>query len=490
LIEGRSLREELRANAARHGQMRCERAVALMRQVCAGVESAHQHGIIHRDLKPDNIMIETEPNGVETVKVLDFGIAKLKENEQTLQSLTDEGMFIGTPNYISPEQCTSLPVDARSDVYSLGVILYEMLMGRVPFSGSNTSTVLIRHLQEPPAPPRRFRSDINEALERTVLCALAKNPSQRPASAAQFSERLDAAVRIENYGEDEPETRERQQLPAIIPFPDRRPAVPIEAMPILRSPTPPPIVRAPQLLLENRSRTGAHIVATVMTLALVGILGYAWQQQQSDTPAALTDSLVANKANDAASRTPTPQPQTANSTANLATRPPLDSGAIRTVSTVGSSSVPASLVRPHSSPAAMPEMAEAQRVVQAMYAAWAMTAARGDWKHHLGFYADRVDYYRDGVIPRGQVEARKRRIFNRLDSFWLRFDDAPQINVRARNGETQAEVVFDKQWMLSRGRQRAEGKSRALLTLRRDAQGWRITGERQLRLYYTRTVKR
>jgi hypothetical protein len=130
--------------------------------------------------------------------------------------------------------------------------------------------------------------------------------------------------------------------------------------------------------------------------------------------------------------------------------------------------------------------------VKATYTVWADTAARGDWKRHLGLYADRVDYYSDGEVSRAKVEARKRRTFSGLNSFSLRFDNAPQISFRTRGGETQAEVTFDKQWTLNRGRKRAKGKSRVMLTLRRDAQGWRIVGERQLRLYQnrTQTVKR
>ena len=138
LIEGRSLREEMRTHSAGHGQMRPERAVVIMTQVCAGIEAAHRQGIIHRDLKPDNVMIEATAEATERVLVLDFGIAKLKDRDQGVQGLTDENTVIGTPNYISPEQCTGQAVDARSDIYSLGVILYEMLTGRTPFADQNT----------------------------------------------------------------------------------------------------------------------------------------------------------------------------------------------------------------------------------------------------------------------------------------------------------------------------------------------------------------
>nr|MBP6820574.1 serine/threonine protein kinase [Acidobacteriota bacterium] len=115
LIEGRSLREEMQAHASRLGQMRPERAVAILSQVCAGIEAAHRLGIIHRDLKPDNVMIEAPGYGIERVLVLDFGIAKLalpENGEHTWKGLTDENMIVGTPKYISPEQCTGQAVDA------------------------------------------------------------------------------------------------------------------------------------------------------------------------------------------------------------------------------------------------------------------------------------------------------------------------------------------------------------------------------------------
>src|SRR5215813_4476070 len=312
LIEGWSLREELRTHTAGHGQMRPERAVAIMTQVCAGIEAAHRHGIIHRDLKPDNVMIEATAEAAERVLVLDFGIAKLKDRDQGVQGLTDENTVIGTPNYISPEQCTGQAVDARSDIYSLGVILYEMFTGRPPFASQDTAAVLLRHLQEPPAPPSRFRAGLSRDLELVVLRALAKNPSHRFASAAQFAEHLSAAMRSSQlYVEEvrvEPdetiETRARNpvviadELTGIQPasvfdgdeqFTGVQPKPvfdalqfyspePVDDAPPFNSPGPVENleVRPPSLLIERPSRTRFHAAVAVSVLVLLSAFGYLW----------------------------------------------------------------------------------------------------------------------------------------------------------------------------------------------------------------------
>jgi serine/threonine-protein kinase len=293
LIEGRSLREEIKAHASRLGQMRAERAAAILMQVCAGIEAAHRQGIVHRDLKPDNVMIETAADGTERVLVLDFGIAKLavpEGREQAWQGLTDENTVIGTPNYISPEQCTGNTVDARSDVYALGVILYEMLTGHVPFTGQNTSTVLLKHLQEPPAPPHRFCPDIHPALEQVVLQALAKNPQQRFSSASEFARHLLAAL----------SARDRESAPAVAASgePDDRtmtaprPAVP---SPIFIAPPSPwreqlaGEMKAPTLLIERRSRARLVTVTAFFAMATISALAYFlyadWQAHADEAPA-------------------------------------------------------------------------------------------------------------------------------------------------------------------------------------------------------------
>ncbi len=194
IVEGQSLRSMIREEEG----MPYQRTVNIVRQICAAVEAAHRGGVIHRDLKPDNILIETV-NNMERVKVLDFGIAKLKETK-TEPFLTQAGTIIGTPQYMSPEQCQGKALDPRSDVYSIGVILYEMLTGRVPFDGDSTIQIVFKHMHEPPQPFREIPRDVPDSLAEVVMRALEKDPDKRQASAAQLGDELKAAVGIE--GED------------------------------------------------------------------------------------------------------------------------------------------------------------------------------------------------------------------------------------------------------------------------------------------------
>ena len=193
LLEGRTLRDLL----AREAPLDPARAVSLMLQACGAVGAAHEAGLIHRDLKPANIFIEQRPNLPAVVKVLDFGVAKfaVEEHEDDYDTLTQVGAIIGTPRYMSPEQCSGVAeLTPAADVYSLGIILYEMLTGVVPFNAENPLAIALKQVSEAPVPPSEVVASIPVELEKVVLHALAKKPSERPRNADELRSELHATA--------------------------------------------------------------------------------------------------------------------------------------------------------------------------------------------------------------------------------------------------------------------------------------------------------
>jgi serine/threonine protein kinase len=191
LVEGQGL-DLLSAS----GRMNPQRAVRLVQQICRALDTAHTAGIVHRDLKPSNVIVETDRDGGEYARVLDFGMAKVLRSagSNSLTALTEQNMVFGTPEYMAPEQARGDEVDARCDVYAAGVILYELLTGRVPFTAPTPIGVMTAHLVEDPLPPsRRAPEGITPALEAVVLHALAKDRTARYPSAAALAGALETA---------------------------------------------------------------------------------------------------------------------------------------------------------------------------------------------------------------------------------------------------------------------------------------------------------
>lgn len=183
--------EPLSTLLAREVRLPIPRAVTIASQVAEALGAAHELGIVHRDLKPDNIMIAAHKRGGDTVKVVDFGIAKAFQAAG--QRITKTGFIIGTPAYMSPEQITGDPLDGRSDVYSLGCVLFKMLTGAEAFDGPSGQAVLTRRLAEPPPHPRSLDPNIPVALDEVVVRALARLPQDRFESAEAFVDALSAA---------------------------------------------------------------------------------------------------------------------------------------------------------------------------------------------------------------------------------------------------------------------------------------------------------
>ncbi len=194
LLEGRTLSDVIRED----GPLPPERAVHIASQICRSLNEAHQSGIVHRDIKPDNIILIPVDNDPDVVKVLDFGIAKAVMGEDDVQ-LTGDGRIIGTPRYMSPEQILAEPLDHRSDIYSLGCILFEMLCGAPPFQQSSTTALMISHTQDPPPPfaqrlPPGAMSGMPGGLEHVVRKSLEKNPQYRFMDTMEMYESLQAAI--------------------------------------------------------------------------------------------------------------------------------------------------------------------------------------------------------------------------------------------------------------------------------------------------------
>jgi len=188
--------ESLKDVLEREGPLKPERAARITRQILLALAEAHKAGIIHRDLKPENLLIRKIDEGSEDVRILDFGIAKVlggdQENENEKENLTG-GNAIGTPKYMSPEQASCESIDHRSDLYSLGCILYEMLAGQPPFAGKTARTILVAHLTAPPPPFEQIKPGLQvpPRLERLVFQLLEKSRDDRPASAEAVIDILD-----------------------------------------------------------------------------------------------------------------------------------------------------------------------------------------------------------------------------------------------------------------------------------------------------------
>ena len=188
-IDGGTLRDLL----ADHNQLPISQAVRIASDVLSALDYAHNRGIVHRDIKPENILFsEDKP------MVSDFGIARAitEARQTTAEPITDVDARIGTPAYMSPEQCDGQPVDGRSDIYSLGCVLYEMLTGRVPFLEPTPHATMLRHIHDPVPPISTVRPAVPLGLERAILKALAKTPADRHASAREFAEELHKRVSI------------------------------------------------------------------------------------------------------------------------------------------------------------------------------------------------------------------------------------------------------------------------------------------------------
>jgi serine/threonine-protein kinase len=261
---------DLKALIARNGPLPIEQAVSIAEAVASGLEAAHRVGMVHRDIKPQNIIIGSG----EQVKITDFGIAK----SSLSTAMTETGVTFGTADYISPEQARGQPATPRSDIYSLGVTLYEMLTGRLPFTGDSSIAVAMQHVSADPPPPRMYNPRIPTGLEALVLRVLSKNPDERPASAREFARLLQG---YRDIGEQATVVRPVAPRPAPQPAISRPVAQPAVPRPAATGPASPRVMLPPsrpavivQAPPDNRGLGFGGFILGLLLLA--GVLGLVY----------------------------------------------------------------------------------------------------------------------------------------------------------------------------------------------------------------------
>ena len=185
--------ELLSDREVRGGPMDLGVGIPLLQQMCAGLHHAHELQIIHRDLKPENVMlVPPDDGGPDQAVVMDFGLAKERRADPAIAKLTATGIILGTPEFMSPEQIRGKPLDARSDIYALGIVAFEMFTGKLPFQGRNAQEMMIARLRGQPTPIRQLRADTPPAVEKALTKALQTNPDDRYMTALEFADALTA----------------------------------------------------------------------------------------------------------------------------------------------------------------------------------------------------------------------------------------------------------------------------------------------------------
>src|SRR5918997_1139124 len=284
-LEGRSLKELI----ASRGPAPVTLAIEYTRQILAALRVSHRTGVVHRDIKPHNILIDGEGR----LKVTDFGIARAGPSQ-----MTEAGSIIGTAQYLSPEQAQGAPVSESSDLYSVGIVLYELLTGEVPFSGESPVEIAMKHLSQVPAPPSHLRPEIPHDLDLVVMRALAKDPDDRYQSADEMDADL---ARVARGLAVSPETEETAT--AII-------ARPITAATVVAPPTrpyqpQPPVYYDYDEPVERRRSIWPWLLALLL-LAVAGLVGwYAYTQIQDElnaTKPIVVDRYVGDREPEAVAR--------------------------------------------------------------------------------------------------------------------------------------------------------------------------------------------
>ncbi len=281
LIEGRSLRSMIQHAAP----FPIRRALAIASQIAASLADAHSQDIVHRDLKPDNVMLQERGRTRDIVRVLDFGIAKLRDEGRAPQmQMTQEGDMIGTPQYMAPEQIRAEVIDGRTDIYALGCILYEMVTGRLPHEAATVLSLVSKHLLDRPVPPSQRRPDlaVPPAIDELILGAMAKDPAARPATMELLGAHITSL--LETMRPDATLQGVVGELPTM-----QQPSQPSVTTPSVTQ----PVVTQP-VATQRSSRTALIVIVGLLVLAGGGVGVWAAMRGSSTTEVAKADPPAAH----------------------------------------------------------------------------------------------------------------------------------------------------------------------------------------------------
>jgi serine/threonine protein kinase/ketosteroid isomerase-like protein len=539
LVRGLSLRDLLR----QEGRLTVERAASLMRDICAGVSAAHRREIVHRDLKPDNIIVlpADDDRERESVKVVDFGIAKLRDMASD-STLTQAGSMVGTPFYMSPEQCRGESLDARADVYSLGAMLYEMLAGTPPFTAPTVTGVIAKHLTEPP-PPLPGGLVAPPALQAAIARALSKDPAGRQRDAAEFGREVQAAAAQPGAPPSTPSPlppgqffpATGQQVTPSAP-PQTPTAVASHAARTLGrgaqtyAPAPPREAAPPR-----KSRAPLYFLLTILGVAALaalvgGGLFYIGRQERQRKAAANANARA--RSSPTPSPTATPRPVTVSpameraekkvlgreflNASDLSALTPAELRVLRNVpfardgrafkepdlvayfatrpwyapradyaGTTFSEADEANLALVRSfettggPPPADPKVV--RREVEQALKGWAQSTRDRDLNAHARFYADTLEtFYQKQNVSAAQVLADRARAFTRYDELEVELEN---VEITTDPAGARATAAFDKKWKFEADDKTSTGSVRQQLILTKVGGRWLITVEKDLQVY-------
>lgn len=462
LAQGETLHEHLK----RVGRLPIAGAITIARQLAEGMDAAHRNGIVHRDLKPSNIILTKESSGSLRVKIVDFGIAKIMQQLSAEDAtLTATGMLVGTPRYMSPEQCSDGPVDARSDIYSLGIILYEMLAGHAPFAGDTPVALAVKRINETPPPIAEQRSDVPPALAALVAQTLATDPAGRPQTALDVARSLAQLGSARNQAaQTQPVEKMAEPVTAVKPTSSSSDAGVRAARPIV-------VNLAEETQVRPRQTWSPALAYASLAVALVISAMAIWSLTRQPQAAQSVQTI---------SPTPSPaqlsevQPPRSSPTAKPNASPTAEKELEEQAKQKPDDEVDVASEEANEVPA------QTRAEISGALGEWMAATNSGDVAKQMSLYNPHLGaFYRKRDVTRADVQAEKKKLFEQASKIDVRAGE-PQITI-SRDGRT-ATTRFRKRYAIEGAEDSRHGEVLQELRWIKTENGWKIVSERDLKV--------